>query len=79
MKVMIKPQGQIDHKGNFGDDLGAAAETGDKMTNVAVVRLDGERQVFAGEELILRNEAVKPSQSSARKVLPWIPTLSRSV
>ena len=60
MKVMIKPQGQIDHNGDFGDDLGAAAETGDEVTNVAVVLLDGESQVFAGEELILRNEAVKP-------------------
>ena len=59
MKVMIKPQRQIDHEGDFGDDLGAAAETGDKVTNVAVVLLDGEGQVFAGEELILRNEAVK--------------------
>ena len=56
---MIRPQGQIDHEGNFGDNLGAAAETGDKVTNVAVVLLDGEGQVFAGEELILRNEAVK--------------------
>ena len=60
MKVMIKPQGQIDHEGDFGDNLGAAAETGDEVTNVAVVLLDGERQVFAGDELILRNEAVKP-------------------
>ena len=60
MKVMIKPQGQIDHEGDFGDNLGAAAETGDKVTNVAVVLLDGEGQVFAGEELILRNQAVKP-------------------
>ena len=59
MKVMIKPQGQIDHEGDFGDDLGAAAETGDEVTNVAVVLLDGEGQVFAGEELILRNEAMK--------------------
>jgi len=60
MKVMIKPQGQIDHEGDFGDDLGAAAETDDEVTNVAVVLLDGDSQVFAGEELILRNEAVKP-------------------
>ena len=28
------------------------------MTNVAVVLLDGDGQVFAGEELALRNEAV---------------------
>ena len=60
MKVMIKPQGQIDHEGDFGDDLGAAAETDDEVTNVAVVLLDGDSQVFAGEELIRRNEAVKP-------------------
>jgi hypothetical protein len=58
MKVMIKPQGQIDHEGDFGDDLGAA-KAGNKVTNVAVVLLDRESQVFAGEELILRNEAVK--------------------
>ena len=60
MKVMIKPQGQIDHEGDFGDDLGAAAETGDEMANVAVVLLDGEGQVFAGEELIFGDQAVKP-------------------
>ena len=60
VQVMIKPQGQIDHEGAFGDNLGTAAKAGDEVTNIAVVLLDGERQVFAGEELILRNEAVKP-------------------
>ena len=59
MKVMIKPQGQIDHEGDFGDNLGAAAETGDKVTNVAVVLLDGEGQVFAREELVFGDETVK--------------------
>ena len=58
MKVMIKPQGQIDHNGDFGDDLGAAAETGDEVTNVAVVLLDGEGQVLAGKELVFGDEAV---------------------
>jgi hypothetical protein len=58
MKVMIRPQGQIDHNGDFGGDLGTAAKAGDEVTNV-VVLLDGECQVFAGEELILRDEAVK--------------------
>ena len=58
MKVMIKPQRQIDHEGDFGDNLGAAAETGDKVTNVAVVLLDGEGQVLAGKELVFGDEAV---------------------
>ena len=56
VEVMIDAQGQIDHLHGFG----TAAETGDEVTNIAVVLLDGEGQVFAGEELILRNEAVKP-------------------
>ena len=60
VQVMIKPQGQVDHEGAFGDNLGTAAKAGDEVTNVAVVLLDGDSQVFAGEELILRNEAVKP-------------------
>jgi hypothetical protein len=56
---MIKPQGQIDHEGDFGDDLGAAAETGDEVANVAVVLLDAEGQVFAGEELIFGDQAME--------------------
>ncbi len=56
---MIDAQGQIDHLHGFGNDLGTTAKAGDEVTNVAVVLLDGERQVFTGEELILRNEAVK--------------------
>src|SRR5512143_2941627 len=59
MEVMISPQREIDHFLLFGDDLGAAAETGDEVANVAVVLLNGEGQVFAGEELVLRNEAVE--------------------
>jgi hypothetical protein len=56
---MIKPQGQIDHESDFGDDLGAAAKAGDEVTNIAVVLLDGEGQVFAGEELVFGDEAME--------------------
>ena len=56
---MIDAQGQIDHLHGFGNDFGTAAEAGEKVANVAVVLLDGEGQVFAGEELVLRDEAVK--------------------
>jgi hypothetical protein len=78
MEVMIEAQGQIDHLHGFGNDFGTAAEAREKMANVAVVLLDGEGQVFAGEELVFGDETVNPSQSSARKVLPLRPTLSRS-
>jgi hypothetical protein len=42
VKIVIKPQGQIDHEGDFGDDLGAAAKAGDEVADVAVVLLDAE-------------------------------------
>ncbi len=56
---MIDAQGQIDHFHGFGNDFDPAAEAREKIADVAVVLLDGEGQVFTGEELILRNEAVK--------------------
>ena len=78
MEVVINPQGEIDHLHSFGNNFGTAAEASEKMADIAVVLLDGEGQVFAGEELVFGDEAVKASQSSARKVLPLRPTLSRS-
>jgi hypothetical protein len=59
MEVMIEAQGQIDHLHGFGNDLGPAAEAREKMADVAVVLLDREGQVFAGEELVFRDETVK--------------------
>ena len=59
MKVMIDAQGQIDHLHSFGNDFGPAAEAREKMADVAVVLLDREGQVFAGEELVFRDETVK--------------------
>src|ERR1700753_3367451 len=56
---MIDAQGQIDHLHGFGNDFGTAAEAREKMADVAVVLLDGEGQVFAGEELVFGDETVK--------------------
>ena len=56
---MIDAQGQIDHFHGFGNDFGTAAEAREKMADVAVVLLDGESQVFAGEELVFGDETVK--------------------
>ena len=75
---MIDAQGQIDHLHGFGNDFGPAAKAREKMADVAVVLLDREGQVFAGEELVFGDETVKPFQSSVRKVLPLRRTLSRS-
>ena len=59
MKVVINPQGEIDHLHSFGNNFGTAAEASEKMADVAIVLLDGEGQVFAGEELVFGDETVK--------------------
>jgi hypothetical protein len=51
MVVMTEPQAEIDHPRAFRDDFGPAAKAGQKMSNVAVVTLDGNREVLAGEQL----------------------------
>ena len=56
---MIKPQGKINHLGGLGNNLGAAAETRQEVADVAVVLLDGEGQVLAGEELVVGNDPVE--------------------
>ena len=58
VEVMVNPQRQINHFDDLGDDLRAAAEPCEKVANVAVVLFDRDGQVFAGEELVLRDEAV---------------------
>src|SRR4051812_11673476 len=40
-------------------DLGAAAEAGEVVADVAVVLLDREGQVLAGEQLLLRDQPVE--------------------
>src|SRR5271167_2472990 len=58
VEVVVDPERQIHPFHGLGDHLRAATEPREKMTNVAVVLFDGDGQVFAGEELALRNEAV---------------------
>ena len=58
VEVVVDPQRQIDHFDDLGDDLRAAAEPCEKVADVAVVLFDGDGQVFAGEELVIRDEAV---------------------
>src|SRR3984885_7941263 len=58
VEVVVDPERQIHHLHGLGDHLRAATEPREKMTNVAVALFDGDGQVFAGEELALRNEAV---------------------
>lgn len=58
VEVVVKPQGKIDHLGASGNHLGASAEAGQEMSDAAVVLLNGEGQILAGEELVLRNDAV---------------------
>jgi hypothetical protein len=57
VEMMVNPQGQINHFDDLGDDLRAASEPCEKVTNVAVVLFDRAGQVFACEELLLRDEA----------------------
>ena len=58
VEVVVDPQRQIDHFDDLGDDLCATAEPCEKVADVAVVLFDGDGQVFAGEELVIRDEAV---------------------
>src|ERR1700678_4598617 len=58
VEVVVDPQRQIDHFDDLGDDLRAAAEPCEKVADVAVVLFDGDGQVFAGEELVIRDEEV---------------------
>ncbi len=56
VEVVVDPQREINHLDDLGDDFCAAAEPCEKMPNVAVVLFDGDGQVLAGEELVLRDE-----------------------
>ena len=58
--MMVKPQGQVNHFNGFGNDLGAAAETGQEVADIAVVLLDGNGQILAREELVPGDEPVEP-------------------
>jgi len=51
MEVVIEPQAEIDHPLTFRDDLGPAPKAGQEMSDVAVVTLDRDGEVLAGEQL----------------------------
>ncbi len=51
LQVVQQAQRQADHGAAVRDDLGPAAEAGKIVPDVAVVLLDGEGQVLAGEQL----------------------------
>src|SRR4051812_18394783 len=57
--MMQEPERRVDHVTGARGDLGAATKTGKIVANVAVVLLDREGQVLAGEELLRRNQPVK--------------------
>jgi hypothetical protein len=57
-KMMEKAQGQVDHVSAARRDFRSATKPGEIVSDVAVVLLDPEGQVLAGEELGFGNAAV---------------------
>src|SRR3954469_14363068 len=57
--MMQEPERRVDHVTGARGDLRAAAKTGKIVADVAVVLLDREGQILAGEELLRRNQPVK--------------------
>src|SRR6476646_2307591 len=57
--MVQEPERRVDHVTGARGDLGAATKTGEIVADVAVVLLDREGQVLAGEELLRRNQPVK--------------------
>src|SRR3954454_22373863 len=57
--MVQEPERRVDHVAGARGDLRAATKTGKIVANVAVVLLDREGQVLAGEELLRRNQPVK--------------------
>ena len=58
LQVVQQAQRQVHHGAALGYHLGAAPEARQAVPDVAVVLLDGKRQVLAGEQLRLRDQAV---------------------
>src|ERR671921_677798 len=54
-----EPERPVDHVPGARGDLGAAAEAGEVMADLAVVLLDREGQALAGEQLPLRDQPVE--------------------
>src|SRR5205823_14336539 len=58
-QVAEQLEGAVDHVAGARGGLGAAAEAGEVMADLAVVLLDREGQVLAGEELPFRDQPVE--------------------
>src|SRR5256885_3817382 len=57
--MVQEPERRVDHVTGARGDLGAATKAGEMVADVAVVLLDREGQILAGEELLRRNQPVK--------------------
>src|ERR671912_1180213 len=65
-----QPERPVDHVAGARGDLGAAAEAGEVMADLAVVLLDREGQVLAGEQLPLRDQPVEALPIVGEKDVP---------
>src|SRR3954451_21111013 len=57
--MVQKPERRVDHVSGARGDLRAATKTGEIVADVALVPLDREAQILAGEESLRRNQPVK--------------------
>src|SRR5215213_5014461 len=57
--MVQEPERRVDHVPSARGDLRPAAEASKVMADVAIVLLDREGQVLAGEELLRRNQPVE--------------------
>src|SRR3954447_12987222 len=57
--MVQEPERRVDHVSGARGDLRAAAKTAEMEADVAVVLLDREGKILAGEELLRRNQPVK--------------------
>src|SRR3954447_21067230 len=57
--MVQEPERRVDHVTGARGDLGAATKTGEIVADVAVVLLDREGQILAGEELLRRDQPVE--------------------
>src|SRR3954467_5217351 len=57
--MVQEPERRVDHVTGARGDLRAATKTGKIVADVAVVLLDREGQILAGEELLRRNQPVE--------------------
>ena len=57
VEIVIQAQRKVDHFLDLGNHFCATAKACEEVADVAVVLFDGKGQVFAGEELVFRDQA----------------------